>query len=1116
MTKLSIERPLTVLMGILALVLLGAVSYTYLKIDRLPPITFPVIFVTTTYQSAAAQDVEQLLTEPIEDALAGLSGVETITSTSSEGRSQVRVQLYAGSDPNMAALDVERRIARIRSRLPSDANDPIVRKADPNETPVMNVALAGAPLDQLFDIADRQIQPGLQSVLGVSSVSVTGGIEREVQVRIDQSKLAAYNISATQVNTAIASGNVATTVGTSQQGPSLLNIRVVGNFQGPQDLQYIVVAQLPAGPVYLKDVAAVDDGYKEVRQVQRFNGQPAVGLSVVKASDANALQVADGVRAQLAKLEPLLPHGAAFYVTNDTSVFTRRSLEAVQVDLGLAVLFVGLITLIFLHQWRNVLIILLSIPTCVFGTFLVMYALGFSLNLMTLMAIALMIGILVDASIVVIENIHRHHQMGASPWEAALKGRNEIGMATLAIAAADIVVYVPIAFMPGFEGQLFRQYGLTVVVATILSVLVSFTLTPMLASRWLRHEEENHSPWARLGRWWDRGFDRFAAMLERTVPVAIKARWLVVLVSLGLVGASLLLIQTRMVGLEYAPAEDDNNFSVNILAPPGTSLDGIERSTRQVEAALEKIPEVKNVFTSITVPGGLNSFASGTRANIAVELVTKHDRNRSVTEVIGDIRRLGREVAGVRILPSVSSPLPGGGGTGNLSVNISGPELETLNQIVDGVMETAARIPGLTDLRANNDTGTPELHIQLDGIKMAQLNVTAQQVNDALRTTLGGRVVSVLRPTGKLQQDVTVIARDTTRTDVQNLSNIPIRGGASLNTATANTAQPVVTLGQVATVTYGTGPVEIQRTNRNRTFEVNATAVGRPLGDVAADLQSLIESTDRPAGYSVTPGRSVNRFNTAIAALGAALAMALLLEYMLLVALYESWFYPLTLMLSVPLGLVGSIFGLWITGNTINMFSIIGLIMAFGLVAKNGILLVDYANTLRARGVERTQALAEATRARLRPILMTSATMVGGMFPLAMKLEAGAESRAPMAVVVIGAILTSTVLAVLVIPAVYTLFDDLQNLIFRRRADAVPAPAEPAYVPTPIPATGAGGAVMASSNGNGHAVVANGRTVVRNGFGSYAKGAIQRRARLRVRRQAGSAAASSTAQIQEG
>ncbi len=1110
MTKLSIERPLTVLMGILALVLLGAVSYTYLKIDRLPPITFPVIFVTTTYPSAAAQDVEQLITEPIEDALAGLSGVETITSTSSEGRSQVRVQLYAGADPNMAALDVERRIARIRARLPADANDPVVNKADPNESPVMNIALAGAPLDQLFDIADRQIQPQLQSVLGVSSVNITGGLQREVQVRMDQAKLAAYNISATQVNNAITGANVATTVGNSQQGPSTLNIRVVGNFQGARDLQNIVVAQLPAGPVYLKDVATVEEGYKEVRQVQRINGQPAVGMSVVKASDANALQVADGVRAQLRKLEPLLPQGAEFYVTNDTSVYTRRSLEAVQMDLGLAVLFVGLITLIFLHQWRNVLIILLSIPTCVFATFLVMYALGFTLNLMTLMAIALMIGILVDASIVVIENIHRHFQMGASPWEAALKGRNEIGMATLAIAAADIVVYVPIAFMPGFEGQLFRQYGLTVVVATIFSVLVSFTLTPMLASRWLRHEEEDNSPWARLGRWWDLQFDRFAAMLERMVPAAIKGRWIVVIASVGLVVASLAMIQTRMVGLEYAPTEDDNNFNVSIIAPPGTSLEGIERATQQVEAALERIPEVKNVFTSITVPGGTNSFSSGTRANLAVELVTKHDRHRSVTEVIADVRRLGRDVPGVRIVPSVPSPLPGGGGSGNLSVNISGPELETLNQIVDDVMEAAARIPGLTDLRANNDTGTPELHIDLDTVKMAQLNVTAQQVTDALRTTLGGRVVSVLRPSGKLQQDITVVARDTTRTDIANLASIPIRGGASLNTATANTAQPVVTLGQVATITYGTGPVEIQRTNRNRTFEVNGTAVGRPLGDVAGDLQATIKSIEVPAGYSITPGRSVDRFNTAIAALGAALALSLLLEYMLLVALYESWFYPLVLMLSVPLGLVGSIFGLWITGNTINMFSIIGLIMAFGLVAKNGILLVDFANTLRARGIERTAALAQATRARLRPILMTSATMVGGMFPLAMKLEAGAESRAPMAVVVIGAIMTSTVLAVVVIPAVYTLFDDLQALLFRRRAVAVPVTAEPVHTPAPTPAPApAGGAVMASID---HAAVGNGRSV-RNGFGAYARSAMPRRPR--PRRPNGPAPRTAPAQIQE-
>lgn len=1099
MTRLSIERPLTVLMGILALVLLGGVAFTYLKVDRLPPISFPVIFVTTIYPQAAALDVEQLVTQPIEDALAGLPGVETISSTSSEGRSQVRVQLYAGTDPNVAALDVERRLARIRSQLPVDVQDPIVRKADPNESPVLNIALTGAALDQLYDIADLQMQPRLQSVPGVASVTITGGLQREVQVRLDQARLAAYNLSATQVSTAIASANIATTVGSSQQGPISLNLRVLGNFEDVAELRNLVVAQLPAGPVLLRDVATVEEGYKEQRQIQRFNGQPAVGLSVVKASDANALQVADGIKEELGRLKVLLPQGASVYITNDTSVYTKRSLHAVETDLFLAVVFVGLVTLVFLHSWRNVVIILLSIPTSIFATFLAMYAMGFTLNLMTLMAIALMIGILVDASIVVIENIHRHLQLGENPWQAALKGRNEIGMATMAIAAADVVVYVPIAFMPGFEGQLFRQYGLTVVVATIFSLLVSFTLTPMLASRWLKHEEASHGPLAAFGRWWDSRFDRFAAAMERMVPAAVGARWVVVLIAVGLIVASVGMIQTRMVGLEYVPMEDADNFSVNIIAPPGTSLVGIDAPTRQVEEALLSMPEVRNVFTTLTAAGTNIFGGGGTRSTISVELVPKAERSRGIDELVAEVRRLGRQVPGVRIVPSVPNPLPGGGTSGNLSVSISGPEMDTLNRLVEEVIAVAEQVPGLTDVRTDVQTGTPEVHIELDGARMAQLNVTAQQVTDALRLTLGGRAVSVLRPPGKVQQDITVIARETNRTDLANLASIPVRGNVTLNSALSTSTPPVVTLGQVATIRPGTGPVEIQRVDRNRTLEVNGTAVGRPLGDVAQDLQEALKTVEPPAGYIIKPGRSVDRFRTAIAALTSALVLALILEYMLLVALYESFFYPFVLMLSVPLGLVGSIVGLWATGNTINLFSMIGLIMAFGLVAKNGILLVDFANMLRERGIERTAALAQATRARLRPILMTSATMVGGMFPLALKMEAGAESRAPMAVVVIGAIMTSTVLAVFVIPAVYTLLDDLQAILLGRRVAAVPAvePLTPG-VPTVSPVAPAG---------NGRATLADGRTGVHAGSAAYARAAaLVRRARLRARRPGGASA----------
>ena len=1067
LTNLSIERPLSVLMGILAVVLLGAVAYTYLKVDRLPPLNFPVVNVSVSWPQSAAQDVEQLITKPIEDAVAGVAGVASISSTSSEGQSNVRIQFVEDADQNLTALDVERRVSAIRNRLPTDAGVPSVRKADPSAFPIMNIALTGAPLDQLYDIATTQMQPALQSVLGVANVNVSGGLQREIQVKVDYQRLSAYNLTVQQVSTALVAANAGSTVGTAERGTQLLDIRTTGRFETPAALGEVIIAQTTAGPVLLRDLATVEEGYKPRRQLQRLcqpgvGCQDAVGLSIVKDGNANALQVADDVRETIDRLQALLPQGSTILIRNDASVFTRASLHAVQFDLVLAVLLVGFVALLFLHAWKNVVIILLSIPTSMISTFLFMYIAGFTLNVMTLMALALMVGILVDSSIVVIENIHRHLQQGAEPREAALRGRAEIGLATLAIAAADIVVYIPIAFMSGQVGQLFRQYGLTVVAATIFSLLISFTLTPMLASRWLSHDTESSSLLARFGRWWDAKFDRIAAWLEGLVPRAVQARWLVVGSSLALVIVAFSLIQFRLIGSEYVPAEDDSNFSVNMRTPPGTSLEAADRAARQLEEALQGVPEVVAVFSSVTGAGsGFGGGNSG--ANITVQLVPKTERNRSVFDVISEVRQMGRQIPNVTIGANVSNPLGGGGGS-NININVSGPDVDLVTQAANQVQSVAADVPGLVDVQNQGTAGRPELHIVLDGVRLAQLNVTAQQVTDTLRTTLGGRVVTALRPTGKPQQDITLVASDVDRTDLTNLASIPIRGGAL-----QGGQQPVVTLGQVATLSSGTGPFEINRVDRNRTLELRATVTGRPLGDAATDLRAALDSVVLPPGYSVQLRGSVNQLNNALAALGQAMVLAIILEYMLLVALYQSWFYPLVLMVSVPLGLVGSLFALYLTGNTINIFSLIGLIMGFGLVAKNGILLVDFTNLLRAQGLERTQALAQAVRIRLRPILMTSATMVFGMFPLALKLESGAESRAPMAVVVIGAIVMSTLLAVVVIPAVYTLFDDLQGLLARKPARArelqyVPAQAP---APVPVPAMAADGAGANGASGNG-------------------------------------------------
>jgi HAE1 family hydrophobic/amphiphilic exporter-1 len=1007
------------------------------------------------------------------------------------------VQLADGTDPNQAALEVERRVAAIRNRLPTDAGDPRVNKADPDAQPIMNVGITGGALADLFQVANDDFVPTLQSVPGVASVNISGGLQKEIQVQVDYAKLAGYGITLAQLNTALTNANVNAPAGSLDQGAQTINVRSLGGFRNVNDLANMVITQTTAGgPILLRDVATVGEGYKKQTQLQRLNGRDAVGLSIVKQSDANALQVADDVRKALAKLQPLLPGDAQIVITNDTSVFTRASLDAIQHDLLLSVLLVGAVMLLFLHAWRHTLIVLLAIPTSLISTFLVMYALGFSLNIMSLMALALMIGILVDDSIVVLENIHRHLQLGENPFTAALNGRGEIGMAAIAITLADVVVYTPVAFVSGTLGQLFRQYGLTIVAATLFSLLISFTLTPMLASRWLKHEEAGTGPLPRFGRWWDERFDRLGRLVARTVPTAVRARWLILGLSLAVVVAVGALVPLNVIGTEYAPQEDDNNFSVMLQTPPGTSLSATNAAAQQMEAFLQQLPEAQYVFTSVS--GGSTGFGparGGGRANFSVQLTPKQQRSRSVFEVMDQVRAVGRRIPGVQVTANINSPLGGGGGfggTGTNSINLqlAGPDLDTLNKVSDQVLAALSTVDGLTDVRNTSDAATPELHVTLDRARMAQLNVTSQQVATALRTAISGTVVTPLRPDGQSQEDITVIATDADRLNLTNLAAIPVGGATGNATAaagttptatTTTTANPAgtVTLGQIATVGPGSGPVQIQRVDRNRTMTLTGTATGRSLGDVARDVQSALKRVELPAGYTVQIRGGVQQLQQSFATLGQALILSIVLEYMLLVALYESWFYPIVLILGVPLGIVGALLGLLVTQNTLNIFSIIGLIMAVGLVAKTGILLVDFTNTLRKRGMDRTEALAEAARVRLRPILMTTATMCLGMLPLALKLEPGAESRAPMAVVVIGGLLSSTFLAVLVTPSLYVLLDDLQTKLTRKKQP------EQVLEPLPVP-VGAwpAAALVASAKGTDGAAGAdgsNGATGATNG-----------------------------------
>ncbi len=1035
LTRTAIRRPLATIMVFLALILMGQQAYTRLRVDRFPAITFPLVFVQIGWPGASPEDIEQTIIVPVEKAVAGISGVQRIDANAQEGFARINVWFVEGTDVNQAAIDTQRQVASVGRLLPVDATQPSIIKADPQSIPVMNVVLSGQlPLDDLYQLAFDKVQPKLLAAPGVADVTINGGLIREIQILVDYPKLEAYGLSLAQLSNTILRENVNSPGGRVDVDEKAYSVRAMGLGQTPEQLGEYIVATTPRGPVRLRDVARVEVGYKRPTSEVRYSthehaGIDSIALTVTKQTDANTLETAANVREAIQQLRRGLPPGVDMTITNDTSRFVRHAVDAVQKDLILAIILTGIVLYLFLHTWRMTAIVLISIPTCLVTTFLLMYTMGFSLNTISLMAMALMIGILVDDSIVVLENIARHLGLGEKPMEAALNGRSEIGLAAIAITLTDVVVYVPISFMQGNIGKLFREFGLTIASATLLSLMVSFTLVPVLASRWLKaHEEEGHQKG--FAGAWERGFDHLARAYRKLLGWALHHRPLVVGTAAALLVASFLPLPLNLIGQEYVPNEDDGQFQINTEMPPGTSLAGNSAAIAKIEEALLNIPEVESFTTTV---GQAGSRFGGTDRNgqIAVQLTEKSKRQRSVFEVMQDVRRVQASIPGMKLRASVQSPLIGAGGSIPINLRLLGDSMSTLEPLAAQVEQLVRDTPGTVDIRNDASLGEPEVRAFLDRQKMADLGVTATQVATALRTAIGGNTITqAFRVEGQTGLDITVLADKITRNDPTALANIPITIGGLGTGANSAVPQPgnTIRLGQVADLRIATGPTVIARSDRQRQVTIQANLVGRSVGDAARDIRAGLAQIPFPSGYRYLFVGQVDALDTARTALLSALMISIILIYMLLVALYESWLHPLAIMFSLPVAMVGAFGGLLVTGNTFNLFSMIGIIMLMGIVAKNAILLVDFTNTLRERGLARNAAIMEAGPTRLRPIVMTTATIVFAMFPLALKLEEGAESRAPMAIVLIGGVLTSTLLTLVLVPVMYSYLDDLSRL----------------------------------------------------------------------------------------
>jgi HAE1 family hydrophobic/amphiphilic exporter-1 len=1053
LTRLAVYRPLAILMLILALVILGGYSYGLLPVDRFPKIDFPYISIVTVYPGASPEDVEREIAKPIEDAVAGVSGVKHIHSTVREGVGIVSIEFYEETDPDQAAIDVERKLAPVKTGFPEGAEDPSVIKADITALPVMNLTLSGSlPQEELRRLAEDEVKPKLIAIPGVADVSVSGGREREVRVEVDTTKLAAYGIPFQLVAAALQRENLSVPAGSLTEGSQKTNIRSQGLFQSLDEVRNLIVVESQAGTVYLRDIATVSEGVKEQDTILRLNGVDTVGLSVTKQSNANTIRVSDSLKEALPGIERALPGDTKINITIDTSDFTRQSVSAVQSDLLLAVLITGIVLLLFLHLPRSVLIVLLAIPTSLISTLLVMFAMGLQIDALSLLAFGVTVGVLVDDSIVVLENVFRHLGLGEEPKDAAINGRSEIGLAAMAITFTDVVVYLPVAFMGGIVGQFFFEYGMVIVTAVLFSLFVSFTLTPMLASRWFKKGETGEEAggwWGQFVRLWEAGYKRLANFYAGVLGWSLRHRWLVVAVALVAMGISISFVPLRLIGFEFMPQEDDARFTVTVTMPPGTSLEATDAAVRQVEDILKQEPEVVKILS--TVGGSASGFFSeggGSTADVSVTIVDKKERERTVQQFMDDMRQKAAVIPDAKFR-FAQAGMFGSGSSAAIVVQAVGDDMDTLARISNEVEKLVRQVRGTIDVDNPGAVGAPEVKAVLDRERLAALGLSAAQVGSTLRTAIAGSEVSKLKREGQPELDITLIAREADRKDLGRISQIPLGYQGS----------SPVTLGQVSRLERGTGPATIKRYDRQRVLEVTANVAGRAAGEVVRDVEEATAKLSLPPGYSINmTGMEAEQSAESFGALYNALALSVVLIYMLMVALYESWFYPLAIMFSLPVSIVGAFLGLMVSGNTINIFSMLGLIALMGMVTKNAILIVDFANQLRKRGMTRFDALVEAGRLRLRPILMTTSAVVFALFPFALKLEAGAESRAPLAVVIIGGMISSTMLSLVLVPVMYTYLDGLQNLLGRLFSRRRPAEAEKAgeALPVPVPVANPG------------------------------------------------------------
>ena len=1064
-TQVSLKNPVFATMVMLAIVVLGLFSYQRMQVDQFPNIDLPVVVITAEYPGASPEIVESEVTKKIEEGVNSIAGVSALTSRSYEGQAVVIIEFQLYVDGRKAAEDVREKLGVIRPLFRAEVKEPRVLRFDPASRAIWSVAVV--PKDEkssmspveLTNWADQVLKKRLENVRGAGAVTLVGGTRREINLYLNPQAMESLGVTAEQVVNAVRSENQDLPIGAIRSLTQERVVKIDARIKRPEDFGNIIVARKmgassgagSGAAITLDQVARVSDGAQEVDSLALYNGQRTLLLSVQKAQAENTIAVVDSLNKAIVDITPTLPPGLKLELVTDGSRPIRVGVENVRRTLVEGALLTVLIVFLFLNSWRSTVITGLTLPISIIGTFLFMNLFGFTINMITLMALSLCVGLLIDDAIVVRENIVRHVQMGKTPYQASMDGTREIGLAVLATTFSIVAVFLPIGFMGGIIGKFFHEFGITIVAAVLISMFVSFTLDPMLSSIW--HDPAIDTDGKRgppvtlydktIGRvtgWFDHASERLSNGYQVILRWALVHKIKTLVAAVAIFVGSIFMVP--LLGTEFVPKADFSETSLTFYTPVGSSLEATEAKARQVEAIVREFPEVRYTLATLNTGNAQGKIY----ANVYVRLVDRKARSRSVDDLSGVLRKRLAQVQGITVTHVGLTDSVGG--NKQVEFSLQGPDLKELERLTRVVQDKIRGTPGLVDMDSSIKADKPVIQIDVRTDAASDLGLSVSGIANALRTLVAGQTVGNWRAPDDQTYDVNVRLAPDARNAPADLERLPFTSAAM--GANADGSTRVVRLGQVASIKETTGPNQINRRDLAREVAINGNVQNRSAGEVSNDIKAALATISFPPGYSYKFGGSTKNMAESFGYAISALVLAILFIYMILASQFKSFLQPLALMTSLPLTLIGVVLALLMFGSTLSMFSVIGVVMLMGLVTKNAILLVDFAIRMRepstdaqgrhVPGMERSEALLVAAKVRLRPILMTTLAMIFGMIPLAFALTEGSEQRAPMGQAVIGGVLTSSLLTLVVVPVTYCFMDDLAQW-FKRKFAAKPAPA---------------------------------------------------------------------------